>query len=53
MIVPCMLNASWMKIGCKLHLDVIIVLTWCHVISYATIILCDFSKAIRKIGNQI
>jgi hypothetical protein len=44
MNVPCMLQVSWMKIGCKLHLDVIIVLTWYHVIELQVFIMLQTSN---------
>jgi hypothetical protein len=35
--------------GCKLHIDVAIVLIWCHIKSFATKLLCNLSKVIKGI----
>jgi hypothetical protein len=40
-----------MESSCKLHFYVIVIATWCHVLSFAIKILCDLSK-INKPYNK-
>lgn len=42
-------HISWIKSLCKSHLHVVVVSTWCHILFFATKILCDLSKVTRGI----
>jgi len=53
MIVTHKLDVNWIKNECKLHVDVNVVLTWCHAISFVTIKLYVFPKATRRICNHV
>lgn len=46
------LNVSWMKSNYKLHVNMITILTWCHIMSFALKILCDLSKATKGICDH-
>jgi hypothetical protein len=41
-----------MKSSCKLHLYAIAFASLCHILSFATIILCDLSKATRHYNKS-
>jgi len=45
MIMTHKLNGNWMKNKCKLHVDMTVVLTWCHAMSFVTIKLYVLPKA--------
>lgn len=49
MEVACQLD----EIRFKFHLNAIFVLIWCHIMSFATKILFNLSKAIRKNCNHM
>jgi hypothetical protein len=45
-----------MLVGWKVivgHLNLTTILTWCHIMSFATKILFDLSNAIKRVHNQI
>ncbi len=47
------LDVNWMKNERKLHVDVTVVLTWCHAIYFVTIKLYIFLKATKRICNDM
>jgi hypothetical protein len=47
------LDVSWMKSGYKFHINVIIISTQCHIMFFATKILCNLFKVIRRICNHM
>jgi hypothetical protein len=47
------LNVNGMKSNYKLHVNMITILTWCHIISFALNILCDLSKATKGICDHM
>jgi hypothetical protein len=53
MKMPHRLDVNWMKSEYKSHLNVIIIYTWCDIMSFATKILCDLSKMTKEICNHI
>lgn len=53
MKMPHSLDVNWMKNEYKSCLNVIIVYTWCDVMSFATKILCGLSKATKETCNHI
>jgi hypothetical protein len=53
MIVTHKLDVKWMKSKCKLHVDMTVVLTWCHAMSFVTIKLYVLPKATRGICNHV
>jgi hypothetical protein len=53
MKMPHRLDVKWMKSEYKSCFNVIIVYTWFHIMSFVTKILCDLSKATKKICSHI
>jgi hypothetical protein len=49
-------HINWMSVGWKVivgHPNFTTILTWCHIMSFATKILFDLSNAIKRVHNQI
>ncbi len=51
MKLPCKLVCMDER-SCKLHVYVIAISIWCHILSFVTIILCDLSKATRPCSKS-
>lgn len=52
MIMPHKLDVNWMKSRCKLHLEAIVISTWCDVMSFTTKILSNLFKVTKGICSH-
>ncbi len=50
--MPCWLDVSWMKSLCESYLDMTIISTKCHVMSFATKFLCDLLRMTKRICSS-
>jgi hypothetical protein len=47
------LSVSWMKNNYKLHMNMITIMTWCHIMFFVPKNLCDLSKEIKGICDHM